>query len=227
MRINRYLALSGLCSRRDAEKLVLSGRVFVNGIRIQSLAFRVAETDRVTVDGSPVRPPEQKVVYAYHKPAGITVTLYDPKQKNVLRDYLTDIPERVVPVGRLDKDSSGLLLLTNDGDLVHRLTHPSFEKEKVYAVTLDREAKKEDILQFEKGILLDGVLTAPAVVRRHADGLLVHLKEGRNRQIRRMWEQLGYTVRKLHRIEVEGIRLGKLQEGAFRKLTDQEVRKLR
>lgn len=227
MRINRYLAASGVCSRREAEKLVLAGRVRVNGQTMQELSAQIEDADRVEVDGKPVHPPENTVVYAYYKPVGVTVSLKDPKQRRLLGDYLDAIPERVVPVGRLDKDSSGLLLLTNDGALVHRLTHPSFEKEKVYEVQLDRMPKGRDIAQFEQGILLDGKKTKPAVVKRTGNGLRIILREGRNRQIRRMWEQLGYRVMALHRTEMDGIQLATLAVGSFRKLTPGEVRRLR
>ncbi len=222
MRINKYLAAAGLCSRRDAEQYVLDGRVTCNGEVIHSLATRIGETDRVAVDGKPLFLPERTVVYAYHKPIGVTVSLADPKQKNLLADHVKDIPERVVPVGRLDKDSSGLLLLTNDGPLVHRLTHPSFQKEKVYEVRLNQVPKGRDIARFEQGILLDGIKTRPAKITRHANGLQIRMREGRNRQIRRMWALLGYEVKKLHRTEMDGIKLGDLPEGHFRKLSREE-----
>lgn len=222
MRINKYLAAAGLCSRRDAEQYVLDGRVTCNGEVIYSLATRIGETDRVAVDGKALFLPERTVVYAYHKPVGVTVSLADPKQKNLLADHVKDIPERVVPVGRLDKDSSGLLLLTNDGPLVHRLTHPSFQKEKVYEVRLNRVPKGRDIARFEQGILLDGIKTSPAKITRHANGLQIRMREGRNRQIRRMWALLGYEVKKLHRTEMDGIKLGDLPEGHFRKLSREE-----
>lgn len=226
MRINRYLAQSGLCSRRDAEKLVREGRIRINRKIVSDLSTRVQPQDEVEADGAIVRPVQKKVVYAYHKPVGVTVTMEDPQQKNILGDRLKQLPERVVPVGRLDKDSSGLLLLTNDGALVHRLTHPSFEKEKIYLVTLDRMPKKKDLEQFERGVLLDGKMTKRARVKNTPDGLEIRLQEGRNRQIRRMWDALGYQVQTLHRIAMDGIRLGELPQGAFRRLGAEEVRKL-
>ncbi len=226
MRINRYLAMAGICSRRQAEEMVRGGRVQVNGVVLTDLSTKVSDADEVRVDGRPVTPGEPRAVYAYHKPVGITVTMKDPKQENVLGEYLHNIPERVVPVGRLDKDSSGLLLLTNDGSLVHRLTHPSFEKEKVYEVELDRNPLNQDIRRFAGGILLDGRRTKEAKVERRKNSLRITLYEGRNRQIRRMWAALGYRVIRLHRIEMDGIPLGNLKEGQFRKLSAREVQRL-
>lgn len=223
MRINRYIASSGLCSRRDAERLITAGEVRVNGTVITDLSTRIGASDRVEVSGKPIRLVLEKVVYAFHKPIGVTVSMHDPKQRNLLPEWIAEIPERVVPIGRLDKDSSGLLLLSNDGDLVQALTHPSFKKKKIYRATLDKIPSQEAIRKFSEGILLDGVLTKPAVAQLRGEVLTITLTEGRNRQIRRMWELLGYKVVKLHRIEMDGIRLGDLKEGKYRKLTKREV----
>lgn len=228
MRLNRFLAGAGVASRRKAEDLILDGRVRINGVVVRELVTRVSETDVVTLDDRIVVLPEKTVVYAFHKPVGVTTTMSDPKQANLLSDWIQSIPERVLPVGRLDRDSSGLLLLTNDGALIHALTHPRFEKRKVYEAMLDRRPSPEAMRQFETGVLLDKRLTAPAQASYlRGKGVRIVLHEGRNRQIRRMWEALGYRVVELHRTEMDGIHLGDLPSGEYRKLTQEEMERLK
>lgn len=227
MRINQYIAAAGICSRRKAEEFVREGRVTINGNLVTELATHIHPDDLVMVDGHPIQSVRKNVVYAFHKPLGVTVSLYDPKQKNLISEWIRDIPEHVVPIGRLDKDSTGLLLLSDDGDLVQKLTHPSFSKRKVYEVTLDRKADENALRTFRTGIPLEGKLTQPAQVKDRGSVYEIVLTEGRNRQIRKMWEYLGYRVLTLHRTEMDGVKLGALSPGAYRLLNESEMRGLR
>lgn len=227
MRINKYIASCGICSRREAEKLVQDGRISVNGQMQMDLSTQITDTDTVCLDGQPISQEVEKHVYAFHKPKGITVSLSDPKQNQLLSKYTEHLPVRVVPVGRLDKESTGLLLLTNDGALVHRLTHPSFEKEKIYHVRLNKSVTDEALKQFQQGVVIDGKRTKRCFAKRiDARFVEVVLEEGRNRQIRKMWDALGYSVESLHRVAMDGIVLGNLPSGEIRLLTDKELRML-
>lgn len=227
MRINQYIAACGICSRRKAENLVRAGEITINGHVVTDLSTQIESTDDVRYKGKKIRPEEQKYVYAFHKPKGVTVSLEDPKQGGLLTDYIQDLPVRVVPVGRLDKDSTGLLLLTNDGDLVHRLTHPSFSKQKTYEVELDQPPTQEALQKFSTGVYLDGKKTKRCkVVLLRKNHVRVILEEGRYRQIRRMWESLGYRVTMLHRTEMDGILLGRQPVGTIRELNAQEKKML-
>jgi 23S rRNA pseudouridine2605 synthase len=225
VRLNAYLARAGVASRRGADVLIKAGRVTVNGEPGQLNTF-VARTDRVEVDGEPVV--AQRLAYVLlHKPAGTVTTARDPRGRPTVVE-LVDLPERVVPVGRLDVDTTGALLLTNDGPLAHRLAHPRYGVEKVYDVDVEGRPSEEVLRTLAEGVELEDGTTAPATVRCLAPGKLeLVLHEGRNRQVKRMCEAVGHPVRRLHRSRYAGLELGPLEPGEWRELTRPEVERLR
>ena len=225
MRLNAYLARAGVASRRRADELIKAGRVTVNGDPGQ-LNTLVAARDRVEVDGEPVT--AQKLTYALlYKPAGTVTTASDPQGRPTVVE-LVDVPERVVPVGRLDADTTGALLLTNDGPLAHRLAHPRYGVEKVYEVDVEGRPGDAALQTLAKGVELEDGPTAPAIVRRLAPSRLeLTLHEGRNRQVKRMLEAVGHPVRRLHRSRYAGLTLEGLEPGAWRELEPSEVERLR
>jgi 23S rRNA pseudouridine2605 synthase/23S rRNA pseudouridine2604 synthase len=226
IRLQKFLSEAGVCSRRQGEQFILAGRVKVNGQVVSVLGAKVdPDKDRVAVDGAPVSV-EQKAVYiALHKPAGV-VTSCRHRGEAVVVD-LVDIPERIYPIGRLDKESTGLLLLTNDGRLHHRLSHPSFDHEKVYEVGVDRVITEGALKRLAKGMPLGETRTRPAVVKRLSGRRFrIVLQEGRNRQIRRMLRKLGYQVVTLKRTRMANVQLGDLAPGQWRHLTSGEKKRL-
>lgn len=225
-RLNKYLADRGVCSRRKADDLIASGKVLVNG-KVAELGLKVDSSDEVVVDGERliVEKPEE-VYIAFNKPVGL-ITSVDPNAHDNVIEHI-NYPERIFPIGRLDVASCGLLLLTNDGRLSERVTHPRFEHEKEYVVTVDREIKDADLETMRRGIVILGSMTKPAIVVRSAsDTFHITLTEGRNRQIRRMCESLGYDVKKLMRIRVMNIKLDDLPVGKWRELTHSEAVQLK
>jgi pseudouridine synthase len=228
-RINRFLAGAGYGSRRAVEQLVTAGRVTVNGTVERSLSRRIAPGDAVAVDGQPVAS-ERPVYLLLHKPRGVVTTASDPQGRPTVLD-LVRRPERVFPVGRLDRDTTGALLLTNDGDLAHVLAHPRHGVAKAYRATV-RGAIGDDALQaLRDGIELDGRRTAPAEVRLVSRGpqrsvvdLVLH--EGRNRQVRRMCEAVGHPVQRLVRVRIGPLTDRRLRPGTWRELTSAELRAL-
>lgn len=230
MRLVKYLATAGVASRRASERLIASGRVRVNGQLAGDPARDVTDQDRVEVDGAPVTPPAERVVYAVHKPRGVVCTARDPQGRRTITT-LVDTPLRLYPVGRLDIDTTGLVLLTNDGELAHRLTHPSFEVPRTYRATLDGPPISDSALRsLRAGVRLEDGMTAPARVRRvgtRADNRIeLTIHEGRNRQVRRMCEAVGHRVRSLARIAFGPLALGDLPPGAARRLAPAELRSL-
>ena len=225
MRINKYLASSGFCSRRRADALIEDGLVTINGKTAQ-LGDKVNDGDKVTADGHVIDPSTVKDVYiAFNKPYGAICTA-DPEADNTVFDYI-DIDERLLYVGRLDVESSGLLLLTNNGDVANKIAHGSGEHEKEYVVTADRKLTRSFIENMRKGVVIEGQKTKPARAKRISDTRFqLTLTEGRNRQIRKMCEALGYDVKKLRRTRVMNVELGDLGEGNWRPLTKTERRNL-
>jgi 23S rRNA pseudouridine2605 synthase len=228
MRLAKFLAHAGVASRRAAEQLVFGGRVAVDGEVVRDPARDVSEDAEVTVDGRPVGTAERRVVHALNKPAGVVSTAHDTHGRRTVVD-LVPSSARLYPVGRLDADSTGLILLTNDGELAHRLTHPSFEVPRVYRVTVRRPPVREKALRaLRDGVELDDGRTAPAGVRRLApDKLEITMHEGRKRQVRRMCEAVGHPVVALERVAFGSLRLGRLGLGEHRRLTRAEVDALR
>ncbi len=218
--------MSGYCSRRHAETLIVDGKVSVNGEVASQLGSKVnPESDKVVVEGNPIAIEEHLIYIALNKPLGYVTSCDHPGEKIVLD--LVNVRERVYPVGRLDKDSTGLLLLTNDGKLHLRLTHPSFDHEKEYAVSVAEPIPRGALAAFEKGLKILGTKTRPALVKFVSPtSFKIVLKEGRNRQIRRMVRKVGNRVTELKRIRVANVRLGNLPEGKWRYLTDAEKNRL-
>jgi len=229
VRLAKYLAHAGVASRRKAETVIAAGRVTVGGTVVRDPARDVDDEADVRVDRSPVRIGTAKpVVYAVHKPAGVVSTARDPGGRPTVVD-LVDSDVRLYPVGRLDADATGLILLTNDGTLAHALTHPSFEVPKTYRATLRKPPVKEPALRaLREGVELDDGRTSPAKVRKIGPAELeLTIHEGRKRQVKRMCEAVGHRVKALERIAFGGLRLGGLAEGAYRRLSEAEVGRLR
>jgi 23S rRNA pseudouridine2605 synthase len=234
MRLAKYLAHAGVASRRSAEALVRAGRVTVGGALVTDPARDVHDDSRVALDGRQLDQPESRVLYALNKPVGVVSTAHDPHGRPTVVELVPALGLRLYPVGRLDADSSGLILLTNDGELANRLTHPRFEVPKTYRARLGGGPVGDDALgRLRRGVQLEDGLTAPAKVRRLASGggpgstieLTIH--EGRNRQVRRMCEEVGHPVLSLERVAFGPLRLGDLTPGAHRRLTDTELERLR
>jgi pseudouridine synthase len=222
MRLQKFLSAAGVCSRRHGETYIQTGRVRVNGRVATVLGTQVDPgKDRIEVDGRTVTLQKQYIYIAIHKPKGYVTSCSHTGEAVVLD--LVDLPARLFPVGRLDKDSTGLLLLTNDGRIHHRLSHPSFDHEKEYEVTVERPILDSALEQLASGMLLKGTRTRPARVSRLAGRRFrIVLQEGRNRQIRRMVGKVGHRVVRLKRIRVANIRLGNLPVGAWRYLGPKE-----
>jgi 23S rRNA pseudouridine2605 synthase len=225
VRLNAYLARAGVASRRRADELIKAGRVTVNGGPGQLNTF-VESRDRVEVDGRRVEP--QALAYVLlHKPAGVLTTARDPRRRRTVVD-LVEQEERVVPVGRLDADTTGALLLTNDGALAHRLAHPRYEVEKVYEAEVEGEPDDEALQRLRAGIELDDGATAPARVRRLGRNRLeLAIHEGRKHQVKRMLAAVGHPVTRLHRSRYAGLTVEGLAPGGWRELRPDEVERLR
>lgn len=226
MRLQKFLSSAGFCSRRKGEEYIKDGRVKVNGIIITVLGTQVdPQNDRIEVNQTLVKAEQKKIYIALNKPREYVTSCDHPGEKIVLE--LVDITHRIYPVGRLDKDSTGLLLLTNDGRLHHRLSHPSFDHEKEYEVTVASHISDSALIHLEKGLHVLGTITRPAKVKRlSSKRFRIILKEGRNRQIRRMVGKMGGRVMALKRIRISNIRLGTLSEGCWRYLTEKEIKGL-
>src|SRR5579859_1150164 len=225
MRLNAYLARAGVASRRTADELIKAGRVTVNG-KPGGLNTFVETRDRVEADGKPVA--KQRLAYLLlHKPAGVVTAARDPRGRPTVVGLAPTEP-RVVPVGRLDADTTGALLLTNDGELAHRLSHPRYEVDKVYVADVAGEPTDETLRRLAEGVDLDDGRTAPAKVRRVGPSRIeLTLHEGRKHQVKRMCEAVGHPVRALHRRAYAGLTLGNLRPGQWRELKSDEVERLR
>jgi 23S rRNA pseudouridine2605 synthase len=227
MRLAKFLAGAGVASRRGAEQMIRAGRVSVGGERVLDPARDVGRADAVRVDGSRVSAAPKRVVYAVNKPAGVVSTARDPQRRPTVVS-LVDSELRLYPVGRLDIDVTGLILLTNDGELAHRLTHPSFEVPKTYRVRVWRAPVADSALvALRDGVVLDDGRTAPARARRvSADTVELTIHEGRKRQVKRMFEHVGHRVTSLQRVGFGPLALGELRPGDYRRLSADEVGEL-
>lgn len=227
MRINKYLAHSGVCSRRRADEIISQGRVSINEKTVKELGTKVLPDDVVKFDGDVVAPLEKFKYFLLNKPVGYVSTVKDPFAEKTVID-LIDSKERLYPVGRLDKDSRGIIIITNDGELTYKLTHPKKDVFKTYEVILDKKPKEVDLDRLKKGIPMDGYLTKRAKIKKISNlKFQISISEGRNRQVRRMFDYIGCKVIDLKRISIGKIRDKNLPEGEFRKLTKEELDYLR
>ena len=231
-RIQKIIANSGICSRRKAEGLILAGKVKVNGEVITELGYKANYTDDIKVNDKPINK-EEKVVYLLNKPKNVISSASDDKGRTTVVD-LIESKYRLYPLGRLDYDSSGLILLSNDGELMQKLIHPKYEVEKVYEVTIDGIINKEAIEKLENGVRIENYTSANAKVKlirtntnKYTSFLEVTIHEGKNREIRKMFKAVGFNVIKLHRIKEANIELGNLKSGEYRLLKPFEIKKLK
>ncbi len=230
-RIQKIIAEMGIASRRKAEEMIIDGRVTVNG-KIAEIGMKADPfMDHIKVDGKLLVKPEKKVYFIFNKPRGVVTSLSDPEGRPTVHDFLKGIRQRVFPVGRLDYDSEGMLLLTNDGEFAHAVLHPSKKISKTYLVKVKGVLEEQDIEKLKTGIRLDRTVTAPAHVRRlrkteNNSWIEMTIYEGKKRQIRRMLERVGHPVMRLMRIRIDGLDMGELKPGAYRKMTSEEMKKI-
>lgn len=228
IRINKYIAQKGITSRRKADDLVSNGNVKINGITIRELGYRVMPGDLVEVNGAILTGMEKKVYIALNKPLGYVTTVKDQYDRPTVMDVVTDINERLFPVGRLDYNTTGLLILTNDGDLAYRLTHPRHEIVKTYRALVSGYLSDGKIAKLRKGVDIGGFVTSEAdvkLIRQMKNSTLVEIgiREGKNRQIRKMFRAVGCSVQQLERTAIGNIKLGRLLQGHYRKLKGDEI----
>lgn len=233
IRIQKMIADSGFCSRRKAEELISKGRVKLNGHPVK-LGDKCGFKDLITIDGERIYMPKKKnfIYIMMNKPRGYVTTVSDELDRRCVMDLLDDVEERVYPVGRLDRNSEGLLLFTNDGEFANNIMHPSKHISKTYRVTVRPDINDDQLIQLSEGVEIDGKKTMPAtvIVKEKQQGrvvLLITIKEGRNRQIRKMCEAVGLEVARLRRISVGPLKLGMLKPGTWRELTAEELRAIR
>jgi len=231
-RLNKIISMAGIASRRRADELISSGLVTVNGWVERSLGSKaIWGVDSITVDSQAIPDPPKKIYVMLHKPFGYVSTLRDPERRPIVRNLIKDIKDRIYPVGRLDFDSSGLLILTNDGELAFRLTHPRFHIPRTYKVTVEGSLSDASVERLKRGISLDDGPTSPAhvkVIERQQERSVVRITvfEGRSREIRRMFEAVGHKTLKLIRIGYGSLHLGDLKVGKYRHLKNSEVKAL-
>ena len=229
MRINKYLASAGVASRRRADEMITEGRVRINGAVLREPGYDVQDGDLVLVDGKPVAPTGDLVYYLLNKPEGYITTTSDEQGRPTVTELLEEIPQRLFPVGRLDAATTGLLIMTNDGELSYHLSHPSQKVWKTYVARIDGPISNRELSALEKGVDIDGYITRPAkarLIKETASGCsVVELKisEGKNRQVRRMFKALGFNVLELERRAIGNVQLGHTRKGSYRKLSKEEV----
>lgn len=231
MRLQKYLAMCNVASRRAAEEIILQGRVKVNGVKCTTLGTKVAEGDVVELDGTPLVQETKKYYIMLNKPTGYMSTVSDEQGRATVMELVSDISKRVYPVGRLDCNTEGLLLLSNDGDFTYKVTHPKHKLDKTYEVHVSGNAEKNAINKLEQGVWIDGKKTAPAKVdivgyTQNSAVLSITIHEGRNRQVRKMCASVGFRVMALKRVSEGGLSLGNLPLGRWRHLTDAEVKRI-
>lgn len=233
IRIQKMIADSGVCSRRKAEQMISQGRVKINGHPVK-LGDKCGYKDLITIDGERIMIPRKKnfIYIMMNKPRGYVTTVSDELDRRCVMDLLEDVEERVYPVGRLDRNSEGLLLFTNDGEFANSIMHPSRHISKTYRVTVRPDINDDQLVALSEGVVIDGKKTLPAsvVVKDKEAGrvvILITIKEGRNRQIRKMCESVGLEVARLRRISIGPLKLGMLKPGSYRELTADELRALR
>jgi 23S rRNA pseudouridine2605 synthase len=232
MRINKYIASAGIASRRKADELILSGNVKINGLTVRELGTDVKEGDVVEVNGRRIDGAEKHVYIMLNKPLGYVTTSSDDRDRATVMDLVADIPERIFPIGRLDYNTSGLLLLTNDGELAYRLTHPKHRIYKTYRAVVHGVLSAERVAKLRKGVDIGGFVTSPAKVRVIKQGersatVEISIYEGKNRQVRKMFAAVGNRVQSLERVAMGEIYLARLMTGHYRRLTPKEVEYLK
>ncbi|MCL2673767.1 MAG: rRNA pseudouridine synthase [Defluviitaleaceae bacterium] len=228
MRLSKYIADCGVCSRRKAEDIILAGRVSVNGAVVAELGTKVADDDIVSIDGVRISPAAEFVYIMLNKPEGYITTALEQFGRPSVLDLIDIEGVRLVPVGRLDCATSGLLILTNDGDLVYKLTHPSHDIRKTYYARIEGKLSEQELEQIRNGMVIDGYKTSRTNVKVLKAGeetslVEVAIKEGRNRQVRKIFDQLEHRVKSLRRVATGKLKLGELKKGQWRNLTDEEV----
>lgn len=234
VRLNKFLADSGVASRRGADDLIAEGAVSINGKKVYELGIKVnLKEDKVLVNGKPVRPDLRKLYILFNKPKGVMTTMEDPEGRPCIAEYFQNLEQRVYPVGRLDYDSEGLLLMTNDGEFAQRVTHPKHEVFKTYLVKVDGQPTEEHLRKLRTGVTIIGGRVAAREVERlrgtaseKYDWFKIVIGEGKNRQIRRMFEKIGFDVMKLQRIAIGRLKMGGLARGEWAMLTAEEVEKI-
>lgn len=231
-RLQKVMAQAGVASRRKAERLIQEGHVEVNGVLVTELGTKVAADDKILVDGVPIDR-EQLVYYLFYKPVGVISSVTDDRKRTTVVDFFRHVSERIFPVGRLDYDTSGAILLTNDGELAHKLMHPSFEIDKTYIARVNPIPTSDQLRQLSSGLKLDDGMTAKAIVRliaadkeKNSASVQLTIHEGRNRQVRRMFSALHLHVRKLKRERYGFLSLNGLHPGDSRKLKPHEIKTL-
>ncbi|MCR5033990.1 MAG: rRNA pseudouridine synthase [Clostridia bacterium] len=232
MRLNKYIASAGVCSRRKADELIANGNVKINGVVIREMGAQVEEGDAVSVNGTEIKADAAKVYVAVNKPMGYITSMDDDKDRQTVADLVADIPERLFPVGRLDYNTTGLLIMTNDGALTYALTHPKHEVSKTYVATVAGVLSNARLARLRKGVDIGGFVTSPAqvrVLRQNPRSAVVEISihEGKNRQVRKMFAAVGNKVQSLERVAIGDIRLGRLLPGHYRKLTKAEIEYLK
>ena len=231
-RLQKYMARCGVASRRKSEEIITSGKVKVNNTVITELGFKVdCDTDSVEVDGKLIKPEEKKLYIALNKPEGYISSVSDEKGRRTIMD-LVEVDERIYPIGRLDYDTTGLILLTNDGEIYNKIIHPRMEKNKVYEAIIEGFISSQEIDKLETGIDIGGYITAPAKVKvvaenRNSTEVEITIHEGKNKQIRKMFEAVEHNIIRLKRISIGEIKLGNLTEGLWRNLTQDELNYIR
>ncbi len=232
MRINKYIAQAGFCSRRKADELIANGNVKINGAVLREPGYDVAEGDRVEVNGRELSAKQKHEYVLINKPLGMVTTVSDDKDRLTVMDVVADIDARLFPVGRLDYNTSGALIMTNDGELAYRLTHPKHEIYKTYRARVAGVLSNEKAARLRKGVDIGGFVTSPAKVSiikgsAHSTIVEIAIREGKNRQVRKMFAAVGNPLQELERIAIGEIRLGHLKTGHYRKLTREEIEYLK
>lgn len=232
MRLNKYIADAGICSRRKADELIGNGNVKINGAVVKELGCQVEDGDVVQVNGKRIESVGKKVYVAVNKPMGYITSMDDEHDRATVAELVADIPERLFPVGRLDYNTTGLLIMTNDGQLTYTLTHPKHEIYKTYIAKVGGFLSDTRLAKLRKGVDIGGFVTSPAKIKvikqmpRHAV-VEISIREGKNRQVRKMFAAVGNRVLELQRVSIGEIRLGRLMEGHYRKLTREEIEYLK
>ena len=232
MRINKYIAQAGICSRRKADELVANGNVKVNGLTLQEAGYNVVTGDVVEVNGRRIEPENKKVYILLNKPLGYVTTVSDDRERPTVMDLVADVDARIFPVGRLDYNTSGMLLMTNDGDFAYSLTHPKHEMPKTYRARVSGVLSNEKCARLRNGVDIGGYVTAKAKVNivkgtQRSTIVDITIHEGKNRQVRKMFKAVGNPVQELQRIAIGDLGLGRLAEGHYRKLTREETEYLK